>query len=332
MARVRFRTRLRHWLGPLTVGRAARRARDVLQSLRPDLVHAMRIPFEGMIAASADPSAPLLVSVWGNDFTLHAAAAPGMARRTRRVLTRADGLHVDCRRDERLARGWGFAGDRPVLVAPGNGGVRGEVFHPGAGRDLAPSSPVALLLADGRPLVVNPRGVRAYVRNDTFFRAIPQVRRRIPQAAFLCPAMRGAREAERWVERSGSRAYVHLLPSLSSAEMAAVFAASLTAVSLTEHDGTPNTLLEAMACGCFPVVADLESIREWVEHGVNGLLVDPSDPAAAADALARALTDERLRKQAAVRNAQLVAERASYPKVMREAEELYQRLVDHVRG
>jgi hypothetical protein len=44
-------------------------------------------------------------------------------------------------------------------------------------------------------------------------------------------------------------------------------------VSPAIHDGTPNSLLEGMACGCFPVAGDLESIREWITHGQNGLLV-----------------------------------------------------------
>ena len=33
------------------------------------------------------------------------------------------------------------------------------------------------------------------------------------------------------------------------------------------HDGTPNTLLEGMACGCLPVAGDLDSIREWLKPG-----------------------------------------------------------------
>ena len=65
-------SRLRHWLGPLDVYRYVGQIRHAAAKLQPDLVHAMRIPFEGILAAEAltRSSVPLLVSVWGNDFTL----------------------------------------------------------------------------------------------------------------------------------------------------------------------------------------------------------------------------------------------------------------------
>jgi len=43
------------------------------------------------------------------------------------------------------------------------------------------------------------------------------------------------------------------------------------------HDGTPNTLLEGMACGCFPIV-EIWNLYENDCDGENGFLVDPSDP------------------------------------------------------
>ena len=67
-----LRTVIRHYLGPLTVARSAKKLRTVIERVRPDLIHALRIPYEGMLAADAYNGIPLLVSVWGNDFTLHA--------------------------------------------------------------------------------------------------------------------------------------------------------------------------------------------------------------------------------------------------------------------
>jgi hypothetical protein len=41
--------------------------------IKPDIVHALRIPFEGMLATAAQLPIPLAVTIWGNDLTLHAA-------------------------------------------------------------------------------------------------------------------------------------------------------------------------------------------------------------------------------------------------------------------
>lgn len=311
------RTRFRQWMGPLTVGRASRRLAGIIARIRPDLVHAMRIPFEGMLAAdaiAATPDAPpLLVSVWGNDFTLHAPSSAPMRHYTEWTMQVADALHADCQRDARLAKQWGFKPGQPVLVAPGNGGVRAEVFHP-------PARPVEA------PVVINPRGFRGYVRNDTFFKAIPLVLKDRPDAHFVCAAMAGEPQALGWIRKLGIESSTELLSPLPHTDMAEVFRSAQVLVSPTTHDGTPNSLLEGMACGCFPVAGDIESIREWITPGVNGLLADPSNPQSLAEAIVRALNDASLRGEAAARNAEMIAARADYGANMGRAEVFYRQL------
>jgi len=310
---LKLRTVIRQWLGPLTIFRASRQLRRFIEMVKPDIIHAMRIPYEGMLAADAAGFAPLVVSVWGNDFTLHAPATPLMRHYTEWTLQVADALHADCQRDIRLGKQMGFALDRPTLVTPGNGGIRADVFYP-------PQSPQTA------PLVVNPRGFRAYVRNDTFFAAIPLVLKERPDARFACAAMSGVREAVETVARLGVESAVELLPARPHAQMAELFRAAQVVVSPSTHDGTPNTLLEAMACGSFPVAGDLDSIREWIQPGENGLLVDPGDPQALAAAILRGLNDAALRRQAAGKNAAIIAERAEYTRNMARVAGFYEKL------
>jgi glycosyltransferase involved in cell wall biosynthesis len=324
---IRLRAAIRHWLGPFTLPAAARRLSSAIDRIRPDLVHAMRIPFEGMLAAQAAPPVPLLVSTWGNDLTLHAPASPWMRRPTRLALKRADGLHADCTRDARLAVEWGYPSDRPIWVLPGNGGVRTDIFNP-AGRDTARLEGVPAEV----PVIINPRGFRSYVRTDTFFRAIPLVLERRPQAMFVCPAMAGEAQAEAWVARLDLRSSVRLLPKLDPAGMASAFRRAAVAVSPSEHDGTPNSLLEAMACGCFPIAGDLESLREWLTPGENGLLIDAASPEALAAAIDLALDDAALRSRAVEHNARLIVERANFAVVMPRVEAIYAELAARGRS
>jgi glycosyltransferase involved in cell wall biosynthesis len=327
---IALRAFLRHWLGPLTIPRAAKLVRSAINEIGPDLVHAMRIPYEGMLTATADASVPLLISVWGNDFTLHANASPGMVWFTRRAMIRADALHTDCRRDIGIARRWGFSEGKPAIVLPGGGGVRTDVFFPGGpGPDISQGELAGMLrgIPEEAPVVINPRGFRAYVRNDTFFQAIPRILDTYPETVFLCPAMAGEGKALSWIERLGIQGSVQLLPKLTPAEMAAAYRRSQVTVSPSEHDGTPNTLLEAMACGCFPVVGDLESIREWIENTVNGLLVNPADPHQLAGAVIRGLSDPEIRAKSREFNLRLIQERATRELVMKQAEDYYGQLI-----
>jgi glycosyltransferase involved in cell wall biosynthesis len=312
---VGLRTGLRQWLGPLTIPGAARRLAELVKSIQPDLVHAMRIPYEGMLSAQANLQIPLIVSVWGNDFTLHARSNPWMATNTRLALQRASALHTDCRRDLRLAGEWGYPADRPAIVVPGNGGVQLDIFYP-------PPEP------NGTPTIINPRGFRAYLRSDTFFKAVPLVLAKLPMAHFLCTGMSGEPQAARWLEEYGITENVELLPLQSRLQMADLFRRSQVAVSPSTHDGTPNTLLEAMACGCFPVAGDIESLREWIQPGENGFLIDPADEHSLAEAILQAFARPELRQHAAQINRDLVTSRAEYSLGMQQVEKIYSMLLN----
>jgi glycosyltransferase involved in cell wall biosynthesis len=299
--------------------------RRLLSELRPDLVHAMRIPFEGILAAASAGECPLMISVWGNDFTLHAARESATGHLTRRTMQRCDALHSDCARDLTLSLRWGFDARKPMFVAPGNGGIRRDVFTPeGEVSPYLPGNPAV-------PVVINPRGFRSYVRNDAFFQAIPLVLARMPRTLFVCPAMKGSAAARSWVDRLGITESVRLLPAVAPVSMAALFRGAQITVSPAIHDGTPNSLLEAMACGCLPVTGDIESMREWIADGVNGLLCDPNDPASIARAILRGLDDAGLRDRARAHNANLIGERAEYGRTMRRVESFYETVLSRAR-
>jgi len=311
---LKLRTAIRHYLGPLTISRSARKLSQVVKRVQPDLIHAMRIPYEGMLAADAFNGIPFLVSVWGNDFTLHAPSTRLMRHYTHWTMQVVNALHADCQRDIRLAQEWGFPAKRPTLVVPGNGGIRTDVFFP-------PKNPVE------DPVVLNPRGLRAYVRNDVFFKAIPLVLKEVPKARFLCASMAGEAQVENWIAELDIAHAVELLAPMPNEKMAEVYRRAAVLVSPSVHDGTPNTLLEGMASGCFPVAGDLESIREWITDGENGLLIDPTDPRRLAESILRALKNKNLREQAAGLNAKRIADEAEYNACMSQASVFYQRVI-----
>ncbi len=311
---LKLRTAIRQWFGPLTIRRAAQRLRGYIDEVKPDLIHAMRIPYEGMLAADAYMGIPLIVSIWGNDFTLHAPSTAMMSHYTRWTMQVADALHADCERDVRLAREWGLSVDKPHLVAPGNGGIRSAVFYPA-------EKPV------DEPVIINPRGFRSYVRNDSFFKAIPLVLAKHPNAKFVCALMAGDAQAVQWIRELEIGHAVELLKPLPHFEMADVFRRAQIVVSPSIHDGTPNTLLEGIACGCFPVAGDLESIREWITPNENGLLFDSYNPQSIADAIITAIENKNLRNKAAGLNQEIISARAEYKSNMLRAEEFYEEVV-----
>lgn len=90
-------------------------------------------------------------------------------------------------------------------------------------------------------------------------------------------------------------------------------------VSMARSDGTSTSLLEAMACGAFPVVTDIPQNREWIDGNQgNGILVPPGSAADLAHALQVAVGDAARRDRAAGPNRARVVTRACSRTNLRE--------------
>src|SRR5699024_4340035 len=99
----------RDFVAPIEIRRHVADGRRLVETIKPDLVHALRIPYEGMFAAMiTPPHIPLLVSIWGLDLELQAVRNPLVASLTRSTLKRANGLLADCQRDIQISTKWGF--------------------------------------------------------------------------------------------------------------------------------------------------------------------------------------------------------------------------------
>ena len=319
----RFRSfflRFRYVFGPLSLPFAGRKLRKIIAQTNPDLIHALRIPYEGMALSFYNGKIPTAISIWGNDITLHAKGSSLMRRFTIRTLTKSSGLAADSSRDIRLGINWGFAADKPTLIVPGSGGIDFTKIR------LASEAPQTELnwIPDGWNIVINPRGYRpGSVRNDTFFQSIPLILRQYPNTLFLCCSMAHQPEAEAWIEALQIQRFALLLPTVSQENLWGMFHRAQVSVSISEHDGTPNSLLEAMTCGCFPIAGDIESLREWIVPGVNGLLVNPDSPEELASAVISALLNEKLRSDAAEKNRHIILERAESEVVRTKIEVFY---------
>lgn len=69
-------------------------------------------------------------------------------------------------------------------------------------------------------------------------------------------------------------AQVHTLGQVDHAQIYEVLAQCHGLVLLSDYEGLPISVLEAMAAGVVPICLDIRSgVREMIEHGVNGIIV-----------------------------------------------------------
>jgi glycosyltransferase involved in cell wall biosynthesis len=102
---------------------------------------------------------------------------------------------------------------------------------------------------------------------------------------------------------------VRVASEFSYTEFLAMVASARISITNNLSDGVPNTMLEAMALGAFPIQSNTAITQGWIEDGVNGLLTDPTNIDQIASAISRALKDDKLVSEAAIINRSLVEEK-----------------------
>jgi glycosyltransferase involved in cell wall biosynthesis len=65
---------------------------------------------------------------------------------------------------------------------------------------------------------------------------------------------------------------VHFCGYKQNQDLAGYYQAADLYLSASHIDGSSVALMEAMACGCIPVVSDIPANLEWVKHGEQGLV------------------------------------------------------------
>lgn len=112
---------------------------------------------------------------------------------------------------------------------------------------------------------------------------------------------------------------------LSRAEVYDHLAQADISVLPTWTEGQPFTIIEALAAGVPIVASDIRAISSMISDPDNGLLVDPHDPVAIADALEELLVDPGRRRRISGANRRLAMERFDRSVFRERLAEMYRR-------
>lgn len=291
----------------------------VIRTWRPDIVFSLKMQNNGYamdearLLLGAAVRAKWIHFSWGTDFEFfgkHPDYAPAHLPRIRAALGASDFLLADCARDERQAGDFGFKGEKlGVFIASGG-------FDLAQLRELRAGDAAVrdVILVKGREGDLVGRGLKV-----------------IAALARIAPLLRGYRVRVMMATepvRAAVRDLVQLgvdcevLPRLRYRELMLQYGRSRMAISASDVDGTPSFLIEAMAMGALPIHSDMASVREWIAHGVNGLLFPVEDVAALATCIERGLADDALCRAADEYNWKLTRERMDRDRIRAAMKEL----------
>jgi glycosyltransferase involved in cell wall biosynthesis len=289
--------------------------RGILARYRPHVVSAHFVPNYGVIAALIG-RAPWVLSAWGSDIMMLPEKSAFHLRRTRFVIRRADYITSDA---EVMTRRLVELGARPDRVITFPYGVDRNLFSPAA-RAPAPAR-------RGGPAIVCNRKLEPVYNVAAVLDAFADVKRDLPDASLTIAGSGSlARALAQRARRAGLADTVRFTGDVPHDRMPGLLQDHDVFVSVSLSDTTSVSLLEAMACGLFPIVSDIPANREWIEDGLNGAVVDPSDPGAIARAIEAAWENRALREAAAKKNAGLVETRADWFQNMSVVIDLFRRL------
>jgi len=253
---------------------------------RPDVVVGYYLLPYGLIAwlVSRLSGARSIISLTGTDFNrdLH---RPWLAPVLRMVLRRSHGVLVFGEDARETIVGLGVAEER-TCVLPNT--VDTSIFHPRDGR------PDTDLIYVGY--------LRAAKRVERVLHTLHRLRELRPGASLAVvgdgPERRRLEELARELGIADAVRFAG-----TSTDVAGELARARLFISLTEMEGLPAALLEALCCGLPAIVADVGAVGSVLESGRNGYCVPAStDPGEVARLAAGALEDptryEALRREA----------------------------------
>jgi glycosyltransferase involved in cell wall biosynthesis len=266
-----------------------------LREFAPDVVFSPYVTSNGVTTALVWNGA-YVVSARGSDVNRGADGRlptwPWLHRRLIRLAcSRAAGIHAV---SEELAERMAESGVERQRISCFPLGVDVGALRPSAPR------------AEGPPTIVCTRRQEEIYRNDVIVEALSRLSGE--GIAFRCvmvgggPLLAERKEQARRLGLSG----VEFAGQIPPERIGRILQESDIYISASLSDGTSSSLLEAMACGIFPVVSRIRGNFDWIRDGATGFFFDPGDVEGLALALRRAVEDGSLRESAARINRELV--------------------------
>lgn len=297
---------------------ATQKLEEIIQEIKPDLVHSLEMQSQTypLIIPNKKLGFKWAYFSWGSDLFLYQNNKLHL-RKIREALSSIDYLFIDNKRDISLANSLSFKG-KVLPVFPGGGGydlqkyqsfiklnsqrsgivVKG--YHHWAGRALRVLEAIEIITKK-----IKGYDIYVYSAHDSVIKKIEELNNKYSLNI-------------KYSSRKNEITHEELLQKFGSARIA---------IGNNISDGIPNTLLESIILGAFPIQSNPGGATEdYIEHGNNGFLIqNPEDVSEIANLIEKAIDDEGLINRAFEKN-QEIAKTLEYSIIREKVLKVYEEI------
>jgi glycosyltransferase involved in cell wall biosynthesis len=231
-----------------------------VQEIQPDAIHsfALYVSCTPVLTVMLQNNIPWIYSSWGSDL-FYFRKDLSYLKDIKEVLPRVNYMFADCKRDQEIATELGFIGTH-LGVFPGGGGYDLEAFK----TYQIPQSQRKIIAVKGNE---NRSG-----RAVPVLKAMEQLSLQLTDFEVV---VFGVENDVVFKFQEGSIPHLTIKRLMEHEELIQLFCSSLIYIGNSNSDGMPNTLLEAICAGAFPIQSNPGgATAELIKNEENGLLIE----------------------------------------------------------
>ena len=269
----------------------------IVLEIKPDVVHSFVLQISCLPILNVmkkHPDIKWVYSSWGSDL-YNKRGKPNYESNLKTVLSTVNYLITDCKRDYNIALKYGFTGTF-LGSFPGGGGY-----------DFLESDKYIIEPASDRHTILI-KGYQGKIgRSIEVLKAIKQLDKLLKNYKII--VFSADKEVIRYAEKNKLEDVLNIslyskskfLPHI---EILKLMGEALIYIGNSSSDGMPNTLLEAMVMGAFPIQSNPGGVTEEViTHGENGFIInDHKNSEEIKELISKAVSNSKLIERAFIIN------------------------------
>ena len=290
--------------------------RKTIKSIRPDLLDVHFITVSGYLGL-ASGFHPFIINVWGNDILVDPRISIFYRWPARAVLKKAD-LATCITRIQYNAL-LEYIPASKIKLLPFS--VDCEVFKPRP-ENKGPGTRKTIGVVKGMELTY---GIEYLIK------AIPYIAKEFKELEVLIVGGGDSEPYQRIARELGVKNFIKFVGKVPHGDVPQYLALMDVFVMPTVYESFGVAALEAQSMEVPVVASNVGGIPEAVSDGSTGILVEPKNPKAIADAVIRLLSDDALREKMGKNGREFVLKNYNWAPNMEEREKLYRELVEKSR-